>query len=124
MAKAIRKMAVYLGLVEDDHRYQDLYAPMRTGTLPMETARTAMSSRICGFMRRRDLRHPRTNPQMRRRMNGNRSKIYSNGLRPSRTDCCQPGVSRGRGEAPPRAPESGNVEGSVRIAERGFFNQS
>ena len=27
MAKAMRKMAVYLGLVEDDHRYQDLYAP-------------------------------------------------------------------------------------------------
>lgn len=77
MAKAIRKMAVYLGLVEDDHRYQDLYAPMRTGTLPMETARTAMSSRNMRIMRRRDLRHPRTNPQMRRRMNGNRSKIYS-----------------------------------------------
>ncbi len=27
MAKAMRKMAVYLGLVEDDQRYQDLYAP-------------------------------------------------------------------------------------------------
>src|SRR3974390_1234650 len=25
MAKAMRKMAVYLGLVEDDHRYQDKY---------------------------------------------------------------------------------------------------
>ena len=25
MASAMRKMAVYLGLVEDDHRYQDKY---------------------------------------------------------------------------------------------------
>ena len=25
MASAMRKMAVYLGLVEDDHRYQDGY---------------------------------------------------------------------------------------------------
>jgi len=27
MASAVRKMAVYLGLVEDDHRYQDRYEP-------------------------------------------------------------------------------------------------
>ena len=27
MASAMRKMAVYLGLVEDDHRYQDGYEP-------------------------------------------------------------------------------------------------
>jgi cell division inhibitor SepF len=27
MASAMRKMAVYLGLVEDDHRYQDKYEP-------------------------------------------------------------------------------------------------